>query len=388
MTKNINKPYRYENKWLVFPDTTFNKLDILDCDDTTRGMCIENVSLEDCIKECEKFSQYCTFGYYVKTNNNRTLCAPLRTELYPNLNPLSIMANKNTYSEFSDTNVNTFMNTQVHPFPRNQANTVFYKDIMNLINVETNTSIDADVVQIQDGSSILFTKGNRLNITFFPIDKNALNIAPYVPVMYGDLININVSNSALVMKKNDTAEDIIWSQSLGITTEDFAFRILPISRGKIGEPVAYGDKFCFTYATDGFYVVVDSNVGNILSLHSGDYDRILSMGQYFPTFTLESKMVAYYCENGECKSVPVSKLDINGVSGMYNNTIATRLKGCVGMCEYAPNGVFSLFELPSNNIKSEKSKVLNTVAIVIALIVIAAIIMVIIRQIATYRVDR
>lgn len=376
--QNISRPYLHKDKWLIFPDTTYTKLDILDCDDTTHGLCVEDITLDQCIDKCEKFNKYCSFGYYVKTNKGKTLCAPLRTELYPNLNPVSILSHKNIYPEFVEADVSTFMNSKVHPFPRNQANTVFYKDIMNLINTETNMSIDSDTEELRDGSSILFTPltGNdRLNITFFPIDKNILNVAPHVPVMYGDKININVANSALVMKKEDTTENIIWSQSLGTTTEDFAFRILPVFRGKIGEPVAYGDKVMFTYATDGFYVVVDSGVGNVLSLHSGDYDRILSIGNYYPTFTLESRMVAYYCDTGMCKSVPMVKLNTDGLTATYKGSMTTRLRNCMGICSYSPDGRFSLSSLSFDSPKSEKSDSKKYIIFIVVIFIILVILL-------------
>jgi len=368
---NIPKPYRYGEDWLVFPDTTYTKLDILDCDDTTRGLCIEDMSINQCIDECKKFSKYCTFGYYVKTRGGKSLCAPLRTiEIYPDLNPVSIIANKDTYPEFVNAEVSTFMNAKVHPFPRNQSNTVFYRDIMNLYNVETNTSVDTNSDSLKHGSNILFTKGDSLNVTFFPKDRNTINIAPYVPIMYGDHVSINVANSALVMKKDETTEDIRWSHSLGILDDDFSFVIMPLSRGKIGEPVAYGDKIAILCSVDGYYLVVNPKIGNVLTAHSGDIDRILDVGSYYPTFMLESEMMAYYCDKKECKSVPVSKLTVDGVSGTYNGSLASRLKGCLGMCSYSPNGEFSLSSLQQRDGKSEKSNVVKIVLIIVVLMIL------------------
>jgi hypothetical protein len=380
MPKNLPKPYLYKEKWLIFPDTAFTKLDILDCDDTIWGMCVEDVSLDQCIEQCNKFSKYCTAGYHVKTKSGKTLCAPLRTEIYPDLNPVSIIQHKDAYPEFIDAKVSTFINAKVHPFPRNQANTVFYKDIMNLINVETNTSIDSSEESLKNGLPIVFNKGERLNITFFPDDINSLNVAPYVPVIYGDFVHINVANSALVMKKDDVTQEVIWSQSLGVETTDLAFRILPISRGKIGEPVAYGDKIMFTYATEGIYLIVDLYAGNTLVFHSGDYERLRSLDTYYPTFTLESKMMGYYCDNGECKSVPISKFDVDGVSATYKGSRAMRMKGCYGMCSYAPTGEFSLSSSPHEG-KSKKSKMIKIALIVILIMIIVMII----RRVLIYR---
>lgn len=47
------------------------------CGDTINGYCLENISLEECVKKCDE-SQFCDFGYHVQLKpDGKTFCLPL-----------------------------------------------------------------------------------------------------------------------------------------------------------------------------------------------------------------------------------------------------------------------------------------------------------------------
>ena len=89
---NIKKPWKYKN-WLIWPSTVINNIDSIDCIDTTKGICLKNKNLRECLNECHK---YCSVGYHIKLINGDTICIPLDDFKYKSLSPYFLLQNQNT----------------------------------------------------------------------------------------------------------------------------------------------------------------------------------------------------------------------------------------------------------------------------------------------------
>ena len=64
-------------------------------------------------------------------------------------------------------------------------------------------------------------------------------------------------------------------------------------------------------------------------------------------------MTGYYCENQQCKSVPIKDIQTSGQSGTYNGITVERQPGCWGMCKYKipnKNSFYALSTKPTPHI--------------------------------------
>jgi len=168
---NLEKPWRYKDNWLVFPNTVINNIEISDCAETTRGACIDNQTLEQCIKLCEKDGKYCGVGYHIQFKDGRSICAPLRTSVNPHLSMIHRLRRQSIYPEFDNVFVSTFINTQKFPFPPEQANVVFYQDILTLKNKGSGLTLGDKKYPLEPGEITGFSTDLDLNLNLLPFIK-------------------------------------------------------------------------------------------------------------------------------------------------------------------------------------------------------------------------
>ena len=50
---NLTTPVLKDNKWLIFPDTIFDRLEVMDCNDSIDGTCHTDKNFDQCIKTCD-----------------------------------------------------------------------------------------------------------------------------------------------------------------------------------------------------------------------------------------------------------------------------------------------------------------------------------------------
>jgi hypothetical protein len=117
------------------------------CLNALHGDCIRNISLEDCVKICEKSNQ-CDCGIYVnvKDSNLSPYCIPLNNDGFQNLNIFpSLVATENKSFLSSDKGVDTtfFYNEQVNKLPPKEVleKIIFDFDIIQLQYQDTDGTV-------------------------------------------------------------------------------------------------------------------------------------------------------------------------------------------------------------------------------------------------------
>lgn len=308
------KSWKYNEDIVVFPNTTLNTLELSDCDNTLTGTCIDNISLKDCIKICDNNTK-CDAGYHIQLKDNKSLCVPLKTDLYK-INMSRRLIPQNTYPEFKDVEVNTFINTNRFPFPNDSANAMYYYDIITIKNIETNTFIGINME-----NKVEFSKNQNTNITLIPKKHIATEFSKYLPILYGDYFNISISNTSLVIKNNDdNSNNLFWNKT---SNTYFYFKIIPNVDKKIGDNVCYGDKFKLIY-NDVDNTIVNSKL-YILQIDPTIYS----------TFYAISRMSGYYCEKQKCNQIYIRDMETNGIKGRYNGKIVGLESNCFGLCDFS-----------------------------------------------------
>lgn len=322
---NIPNPWRYENKWLVWPDTTLENLHLSDCNDTVKGFCLENKNLEQCISECNKG---CAAGYLIEVPDNKTICVPIRQALDADSNPVHRLRPKSIYPELDRTKITTFINTDVYPFPPKSANAVFYRDILSIKETKNNMSIGTESNKI-DGKDIIFMdKSNDDNLQIIQTKVASPQISKYRPVRYGDPVQLSVPGTNLMARSSSSFPGMLqWLSTPNmIDGTDFSFRIIPTDTGKKeGDIISYADTFSIVYNDISTLIINYSNN----SLHLQNYDNKNTPS----TFQFVCKMDGYYCDNGECKKIPMLETTMDGLTAYYKGSMVTRDSACWGLCK-------------------------------------------------------
>ena len=249
---DIPKPWSYNGKWMVWPKTVFDMINIVDCDDTINGVCLSGKTIEQCIEEC---TDGCAAGYHVQFESGNTICVPIRTYIHPYLNPVHRLRNQSIYSELDRVKVSTFVNTDIFPFPPDSANAVFFRDILTIKNTITGSTI----VTKDEGQQLIYMAPNSDgNVQLLQAQISAGQVSQYIPVRYGESIQISIPSTSLIAHISNQIPSILeWSSVSGVFHgNDLSFRIMPIGvMKKIGDVVTYDDEFAIVYANDSVVVL-------------------------------------------------------------------------------------------------------------------------------------
>ena len=327
---NIEKPSIKDNKWLIFDNTIFSDLDLMDCNDTINGMCYENKTLDECVKTCNDNDE-CDAGYYIK-GFNKDICVPLRTTSYKGVNPIYRLRKQSIYPVLDNKPVTTFINRDHFPFPLLQANVVFFMDHINIKNIESGLTLESSPTK----NDATFTKTGDLQVQLLPTLANITTGVNYTPVKYGNPFAINIPGTSLVLRKAlyDPRQHLEWvprKESLNMST---SFTIIPTMPGKkLGDEVLYSDTFSIKYAVVD--LITTTSYNHFATIYYGTYKDALEKHS-FVTFSFIPQMKGYYCnDNSKCTEIELKNMvvDKNGI-GTFNGLGIGRNPGCWGVCNY------------------------------------------------------
>jgi len=330
---DIPTPWKYENSkgnWLIWPNTVLDILSVVDCNDTIDGICLKNKSLKQCLDECMR---ECGAGYHIQFPSGKTICVPVRTSIHPDLNPVYRLRRQSMYPELNHVKISTFVNTNKFPFPPNQANAVFYRDVLTLQEVKTNMAVDTKASRIKSTGSVRLSIGSGDALEILPTKVSTPHIIQYEPIRFGDTIQLSVPGTSLMAKESADHEGmIVWDAITGLYYDRvLAFRLLPVDKNKkIGDIVAYGDSFAIQYANKS---IVNVSQYDYLELVYRNLVDILNDPNYNVVFRFSSKMRGYYCDGNMCKTIAIRDIQTQGVLGTYNGKTVSRNPSCWGLCD-------------------------------------------------------
>jgi hypothetical protein len=329
-SSDLVKPWKYKDKWYIWPETVLDILEISDCNDTINGICLSGKSVEDCIDQCVGD---CAAGYHVQFDDGRTICVPIRTSIHPDLNPVYRLRTQNIYPELSHVKISTYVNTEVFPFPPDSANVVFYQDILTLKDSVYGTTIRTTSAHDEGHSLIYMTKGGDENIQLVSNTDTAGKLSQYEPVRYGEPFQIAVPNTSLLARLGKTQKDTLeWELVVNMFSNlDISFKIISINgEKKLGDVLSYGDIFAIMYSEDS--VVVVNPRYDYLMVDYDNLENALEDRTSVKTFQFVSKMMGYYCDGKDCKEIAISDIE---TSGKYKDMSVGRNPGCWGICNYS-----------------------------------------------------
>lgn len=336
MSANLPKPWKYKD-WLIWPNTAIDNMEEnrVGCGDTIEGVCYKNLNIKECI---DKSSD--GFGYHIQFKDNSSLCVPLKTSAYPNLNVIYKLVDQSNHKELNNVSMSTFIDTKKYQFPPLKSDIIFYFDILLLKNNETDLILsDTD---LNDSILNFFPiNKNNINIQFIPSYNTVKGIENYSEIFYDKEFNIIMEGTSLFLSFNES-NNFVWKYSNVDEVSTF-FKIIPIdskgkyNKDKLNTPISYTDTFTIIYNNTIVLTVSDDNIltGEYVNL-STVVDRVDK--NIKNTFSIISKMKGYYCNNKT--PTPISLEDKNiyhlnkDGSTTYNNSLVCRNKDCWGTCKY------------------------------------------------------
>jgi hypothetical protein len=356
-SSKLSKPFRYKNKWLIWNDTIFDVMDIVDCNDTINGVCLTGQTLEKCIDQCKGS---CGAGYYVEMPDGNNICVPIRTGIHPDLNPVYRLRRQESRSELNNVRVFSFINTDVFPFPPEEANIVFYKDIVKLKDVRSNLSLNTKIPDLRK-NNLVYMKNEEKNdsIVIIPSKIYTSQVLQYQPIIYGDKMQLSIPGTSLIMKQN-IANILVWKPVDNLLSSDY-FIIIPVSPDKkIGEAVNYGDKF-----------IIKHNTNSLVEIKNGKYLELnYNNSNLNNIFTFESKMIGYYCDKNNSKPVPINKMKTLGNSGRYKGVTVGRDPNCWGVCDYLIPNTNDIYPYDNFEYYMEKTRQTRQIKKIVAIILL------------------
>ena len=342
MAYDISKPSVKDDKWLVFPDTTFYDINTFDCENCVEGVCYKNKSIDQCIEICDKNSK-CSFGHYISlegSDGKKSWCMPIR-DLKVQSSPIYRLRNKSYYPELKNTESSVFVNKNKFSFPPNFSDFVHYMDNFNLYNIET-TLLLKDTKDTKE-DDIIFSDKDELIMQLFQYPPN-LGVGPnYIHILYGDNIVFNIPTTTLVMRIQSD-DSMKWEPRVPTLKNQSFFQIYPTMPGKkIGDPITYHDTFSLVYNV----YTLGINTYNKLQLYYMDYKKANELGLNV-TFKFIPQMIGWYCDKNKCSQVSIKDIDKDGT---YKGVIVSRIPECYGTCNYNMNNLssFSYIKKGSNS---------------------------------------
>jgi hypothetical protein len=303
--------------WYLFPDSTLSNLELSDCNDTINGICENTKTLGECIKKCD--NDACKYGYFIK-GSKRNYCVPLLN--YSEDSPIYYrLRNKNIYPELRHLESTVFANKKI-PYPPNLANTMFYFDNfvlnipkLNLVLVD-DTNVKFDTVNAENG----------LQIRLVPEQIKRSYVSNYIIVKVGDIININIPSSALLLHNDGK----LFSWTSESNTVELTKLTINALNKDVGESLDYTDSIYFTI--NSFPVNYNAETDNLEILSISTENMLADITSYNTIFKFIPFVTVNYCSKTGCNSIPLYKTTQNGPSASFQGVSAERSPVCWNQC--------------------------------------------------------
>ena len=336
MSAILPKPWKYKD-YLIWPNTAIDNMDKnrVGCSDTIEGVCNSNLTVQECIDKSTD-----GFGYHVQFKNGNSICVPLRTSEYPDINVVYKLVNQNNHDKLKNVSVSTFIDTKKYIFPPLKSDILFYFDVFLLKNNETRLILsDKDL----NDNTIDFLPNNDHNINIQIIPKYTFikQLENYTKILYDTEFNIIIEGTSLFLSFDNINNKFIWKYSTVDEITAF-FKIIPLdSKGKyykdkLNNSIDYKDTFTIIYDN---IIILTLTSDNILSGEYNDISKLVDRDNVNikNTFSIISKMGGYYCKGNTCTPISLEKDLYNSdkdLSTTYNSALVCRNKDCWGVCKY------------------------------------------------------
>lgn len=302
--------------WNVFPNAIFSNLELVDCDKSTTGYCINADTYKDCIKICEQ--QGAKVGYFIETPDRDNICVPLNVYREKIATPYHRITSRDNYPILKSMNTYVFSK---YPFPPELSNAIFYFDSFNL-GVGDKKISSSEILT----TTLSFT-GTPINLEFIPQYPQNTVLDSLIVIRSGDTIAVNIPKTSYLLHVD--GDNIQWlSRANTINTPSNLFKIFGRGR-EIGDILSYNDKVYFTYN--------DKSI-----LYSGD--KLILSSDKKTLFDISPNFLAYYC-NGEVSMTNTDKKDYRA---FYKGFPVYRERHCWDLCDkkrynYTPFVILIIF---------------------------------------------
>jgi hypothetical protein len=252
------------------------------CRDTVDGICPPVRNVSECIAAC-KTSNDCGFGIY----SNEGTCYPIRSSLRAEVNPAYRMTKRNGYT--------TFLDTRIFPYPPDQANRVFFYDMVQFRNART--------------GKILNPKLQLLP----PRPFETHSVMKFVPIQKHDRVVLKDVASSLILRPG-----MEWIKHITYDIPSYdTFMFLPVD----GKDLSYNSRFYLTTTYGANICPLTENLDDALVTGTPCEFEILPENSVF------------VCENGKCLEVPRSETKPYGDYGLrYHGRPVYRRNDCFFQC--------------------------------------------------------
>ena len=337
MSANLPKPWKYED-WLIWSNTAIDNMEEnrVGCGDTVDGVCYRNLTIQECIEKSVD-----GFGYHVQFKDNNSLCVPLKTTTYPNLNVSYKLVDQSNHKQLNNVSMSTFINTKKYIFPPLKSDVIFYFDSLLLKNISTELIL-SDIKLNNNLINFLPINDHNINIQFTPNYNTVKGLENYLEILYGTEFNITLEETSLFLIYDDIGNNFKWKYD-NIDQIDLFYKIIPFdnngkyNKDKLNTPISYNDSFTIIYNNT---IVLTLSDDNILTGEYIDFTKLIDRydTNIKNSFGVISKMTGYYCNNNT--PTPISLEDKNlyhlntDDSTTYNNALVCRNKDCWGTCKY------------------------------------------------------
>jgi hypothetical protein len=308
----------------------FSVEDIMQCNDTVEGVCTTGNTLEECINTC---TGDCQAGYYISFSNGQSICAPIRTAIKTGRDPIYRVRTKNEFPDLADVDSTVFINSNTYPFPPDEANAVFYMDLMRIKVVGTNLLLDNE--QLTATTQLNFSNNQFSRVQLIPTGSFSGMISQYESIHYGQGFLIISPGTSLVAYNDPKDKKLKWViAGPDLEDEKYVFRFLADEEGDKGKKIAYKSQLKI------------SNGNIILGVNKTTKTLVADNKNAYELFTLTSDMRGSYCYGKNCKGIAINDTTTDGVKASYNNSLVVRRSDCFGVCGNMYNNKLELQDHP------------------------------------------
>jgi hypothetical protein len=325
------------NSFHIFENTIFPNIGNTPrgCYDTINSKCEFNKTFDKCLDMCDK-NDNCGYGIYLQNEiNGDSVCLPMRTQAFPDANPVPYFLPSHEFSNETKVNSTAFLKKSKFTYPEQYTSRIAFDCPVYLVNSDTNKTLFTKNV----GNDIVFLDGkNTPELEILPtFDTQHYPKYLYSFIRYGNEFFINSKETTLILNKNKDSNNFEWNIILNPSFEgQIPFKIVDLKNNKYTEHLRMFDTFNILYQ-DKYVLALDEN-DNLVSV---DKDNIPN--NYKINFTFIYAKTLNYCDGYNCVSLNKDenwnlKVSNDGKDNlMYKNNVVYYLNTCSLYCDYNRN---------------------------------------------------